>query len=76
VDICESVRDFGLLVAFFMTLTLDTAITFAMTTITVGWNQEFVPKFLNGWAIAFCVAFPTATIMIPLAREIASKLTK
>ena len=71
-----SKRYFGVLVAFFMTLTLDTAITFTMTTINVGWNEEFVTKFLTGWTIAFCVAFPTATIMIPIARRIANKLTK
>ena len=71
-----SKRYFGVLVAFFMTLTLDTTITFTMTTINIGWNEEFITKFLSGWAIAFCVAFPTSIIMIPIARRITSKLVK
>ena len=59
-----------------MTLTLDTTITFTMTTINIGWNEVFFTKFLNGWVIAFCVAFPISIVMIPVARRIASKLVK
>ena len=63
----------GLLVAFFMTLALDTAMTFIMTMVNNGWNDAFIHKFLNGWVIGFIVAFPTSILIIPLARRLAAK---
>ena len=66
----------GLLVAFFMTLALDTTMTFTMTTINTGWTEGFIHKFLNGWIIGFIVAFPTSLIIIPFARWVASKLVE
>ena len=65
---------FELLVAFFMTLALDTTMTFTMTSINVGWNTGFVPSFLIGWIIGFIVALPTSILVIPLARNLASRL--
>ena len=66
----------GLLVAFFMTLALDTTMTFTMTTINTGWTESFFHKFLNGWIIGFIVAFPTSLIVIPLARWVVSKFVE
>jgi len=66
----------GLLVAFFMTLALDTTMTFTMTTINIGWTKGFIHKFLNGWIIGFIIAFPTSLIVIPLARWVVSKLVE
>ena len=65
---------FGILVAFFMTLALDTTMTFTMTTINIGWTEGFLQKFLNAWIIGFIVAFPTSLVVIPLARWVAKKL--
>ena len=67
---------FGILVAFFMTLALDTTMTFTMTSINVGWTEQFFPAFLRAWVIGFIVAFPTSIIVIPLARRAASKFIK
>ena len=64
----------GLLVAFFMTLVLDTSMTFIMTMVNNGWNDAFIHKFLNGWIIGFIVAFPTSILIIPFARRLAAKL--
>lgn len=67
---------FGLLIAFFMTLALDTTMTFTMTTINVGWTEDFLQKFVNAWIIGFIVAFPTSLVVIPLARWVASKIVE
>ena len=64
----------GLLVAFFMTLALDTTMTFAMTSINTGWTADFLQRFLQGWIIGFVVAFPTSLVAIPLARRLATLL--
>lgn len=69
-------RVHGLLVAFFMTLAIDTTMTFVMLTLNTGWNEGFVYRFLNNWLIGFVVAFPTSIIVIPIARKLATKLAK
>lgn len=66
----------GLLVAFFMTIALDTTMTLTMTTINTGWTEEFVHRFLSGWVIGFIVAFPTSILVIPLARRIVARLVE
>lgn len=65
-----------LLVAFFMTLALDTTMTFTMTTINSGWTEGFLYRFIVGWIVGFVVAFPTSILIIPLARGLVAKLVK
>ena len=60
----------GLLLVFFMTLFLDTTMTFTMTSIGVGWTADFFNRFLQGWIIGFTVAFPTSLLAIPIARRL------
>lgn len=64
----------GLLIAFFMTLALDTVMTFTMTSINTGWNAGFLQRWLQSWIIAFAVAFPTSLIALPIARKITTLL--
>ena len=66
---------FGLIVALFMTLALDSTMTFAMTSINAGWTESFLQIFLRNWVIGFVIAFPTSILVLPLARKTASKLT-
>ena len=65
---------FGLLSAFFMTLALDTTMTFTMTSINTGWTADFLQRFLYGWIIGFVVAFPTSLLAVPIARRLATSL--
>ena len=64
----------GLLVAFFMTLALDTTVTFTMISINTGWTADFLQRFLQGWIIGFAVAFPTSLLAIPLAKKLVTLL--
>ena len=66
----------GLLVAFFMTLALDTTLTFTMTMINTGLTEAFIHRFFNGWVIGFIVAFPTSILVIPLAKRLVSNLVE
>ena len=65
----------GIIAALFMTLVLDTTMTFTMTSINTGWIAGFLQRFLQSWIIGFAVAFPTSLITIPLARRLSSSLT-
>ena len=64
----------GLLLAFFMTLAIDTTMSFVMVTLNTGWNEGFIYRFLKNWVIGFIVAFPTSILAIPFARKLAMKL--
>jgi len=66
----------GILVAFFMTLALDTTMTFVMTIVNTGWDEGFIFRFLKGWIIGFIVVFPTSILVIPIAKKLATKLIK
>ena len=64
----------NLLIAFFMTLALDTTMTFTMISMNTGWTAGFLQRFLQAWLIGFAVAFPTSILAIPIARKLASLL--
>ena len=64
----------GILIAFFMTLAIDTMMTFTMTSINIGWTDVFLSKFLQGWIIGFVVAFPTSIVAIFFARKLVALL--
>jgi hypothetical protein len=64
----------GVLIAFFMTLALDTVMAFTMTSINIGWTELFLQRFSQSWIIGFVVAFPTSIVAIFVARKIVSSL--
>ncbi len=64
----------GLILAFFMTIFLDTAMTFTMTSINTGWTSAFLNRFFQSWIIGFIVALPTSILAIPIARRLTSLL--
>ena len=64
----------GILLAFFMTLALDTVMTFTMTSMNIGWTEFFLQKFLQGWIVGFIVAFPTSIVSIFFARKLVALL--
>lgn len=57
---------FILLMCVFMSCVM----AFAMTFIRLGFSSMLVHEWLKNWAIAFCVAVPTASFAVPLARSI------
>ena len=63
-----------LLTAIFMTLALDTTMTFTMTTIMTGWNLGFPQRFVYGWIIGFLVGLPTSLVVTPFVRKLVNKL--
>ena len=64
----------GFLMALIMVIALDSAMSFAMTTINVGWTSMFLEKFVNGWIIGFVIALPTSLLVFPLATRLVSKI--
>jgi hypothetical protein len=56
--------------ALFMVLVLDTAMSFTMTSVFVGWTADFIQRFAGAWLIGFAVALPTSLAITPLIRRI------
>jgi hypothetical protein len=53
-----------------MVLILDTAMSFTMTSVFVGWTSGFIQRFAGAWLIGFAVAFPTSLAITPLIRKL------
>ena len=66
---------YGLLMALFMTIALDSAMTFTMVSVTTGWTAGFLERFVFGWLIGFAGALPTSILVFPLARKLVNRLT-
>ena len=56
--------------ALLMVVTLDTAMTFTMTSVFIGWTPGFIQRFAGAWLIGFAVAFPTSLAITPLIRKL------
>jgi hypothetical protein len=56
--------------ALLMVLVLDTAMTFTMTSVFIGWTPEFIQRFVGSWLIGFAVALPTSLAITPLIRRL------
>jgi len=61
--------------ALFMTIALDSAMTFTMVSVTTGWTSGFLERFVFGWLIGFAVALPTSILVFPLARKLVNRVT-
>ena len=49
--------------------------SFAMLALNVGFIEGFFQVWMKGWGIGFVVGFPAAAVIVPVARQIASKAT-
>jgi hypothetical protein len=53
-----------------MVVILDTAMTFTMTSVFIGWTTGFIQRFVGAWLIGFAVALPTSLAITPLIRRL------
>jgi hypothetical protein len=56
--------------ALFMVLVLDTAMSFTMTSVFVGWTPVFIQRFAGAWLIGFAVALPISLAITPIIRRL------
>jgi hypothetical protein len=57
-----------------MVLVLDTAMTFTMTSVFIGWTSGFIQRFAGAWLIGFVVALPTSLAITPLIRRLVKRI--
>jgi hypothetical protein len=56
-----------------MSVIMSMCMSFAMTAINVGFNEQFAPAFLSGWGIGFIVSLPLSFFLPPSIQKIMQK---
>lgn len=59
-----------------MVFAMSFVISLALTVIRVGFVNGFLTIWLRNWALAAIVAWPTAMLVVPAARQIVAKITR
>ncbi len=61
-----------LVFAFFMALIMSCVMSFIISVFNVGLVANIVAIWLKAWGFAFVVAFPTITVVAPVAQRLTS----
>lgn len=64
----------GILTAALMAISMGTVMSFAMTFVNVGINNNTLAAFAKAWCIAILVSLPTGLLITPRIRKIVKKL--
>ena len=65
-----------LVFAFFMALIMSCLMSFVITTFNIGLNNQLIHLWLKAWSFAFLVAFPSVTLVAPIAHRLTMRLVK
>lgn len=65
----------GLLMSLIISFGMSLVMSFSMMAINVGFIENFGMLWMKAWATSFPVAFPTASLMVPMARKLVVKIT-
>ena len=60
--------------AFFMALLMSCFMSFVISVLNVGLDDEIISIWLKAWGYAFTVAFPTVIIISPVVRKLVKLL--
>ena len=59
-----------------LSLVMSGVISLVMTALHANGSQAFVAAWLSGWLLAFIVALPVALVVVPMVRNVLSRLTR
>jgi hypothetical protein len=65
----------GILMSFMIAFVMSLVMSFVMVVVNLGFSEEFLITWFRAWIIGLSVGFPTAAIIVPLARNFAIYLT-
>ena len=66
----------GLVMSFIITLGMSLVMSFTMVAINVGFSEHFLYAWLRSWLVGLIVGFPTAAVIVPLARKVVIRQDK
>lgn len=56
--------------AFFMAFFMSCLMSLVITVINLGVTRDTIFVWLRAWPFAFCIGFPTVTLVAPLVRRL------
>jgi len=62
--------------SFFMSLLMSGIMSGCITVLNLGWVDGLLQLWLQAWAGAFVIAFPTIVLITPLARALVLAVVK
>jgi hypothetical protein len=65
----------GLMVTLILAITMSLVMSFFMVAMNLGFTEHFLFAWLRSWGLGFLIGFPTAALVVPVARRIVAKLT-
>jgi hypothetical protein len=63
------------LLAFFTSMIMSFIMSMVITSLNLGWVEDFPSRWMHAWLSAFLIAFPIILLVLPLARRIVGALT-
>jgi len=67
-------RHAPVLLAFFTSLFMSCLMSMVITFVNIGPDPDFLAHWLKAFALAFSVAFPAITMVLPVARKLVERL--
>lgn len=65
-----STRYAAVVFSFLMALFMSGIMSLVISAFNVGLIEGLLWIWLKAWSLAFCIAFPTITVMVPLVRKL------
>jgi hypothetical protein len=65
----------GILMSFIIAFGMSFVMSFVMVAVNIGFSEEFIITWTRAWIIGLAVGFPSATLIVPLARKAVLNLT-
>lgn len=62
------------LLAFFTSLFMSCLMSMLITFVNIGARPDFITRWMHAFALAFAVAFPLITLVLPVARKLVARL--
>jgi hypothetical protein len=65
----------GILMSFIIAFGMSFIMSFVMVAVNIGFSEEFIITWIRAWIIGLSVGFPSAAVIVPLARKAVLYLT-
>jgi hypothetical protein len=65
----------GILMSLMIAFVMSLVMSFVMVVVNLGFSEKFFITWLRAWLIGLSVGFPTAAVIVPLARRVVLYLT-
>lgn len=62
--------------AFFMALLMSGFMSLVISLFNLGWVPDIIARWLQAWAFAFAIAFPTVVVVAPMVQRLTNAVLR